>query len=540
MHNSALDRGFASLMMALFTVSLGCGSGSSDRKLPIIETPGVSPENFEGRVLECPSNLDVNAPPAWYAVDAMTRKLQRYPTFAAYVGLDSVTSCDEALAYVRTYNEYSILHPNFEEYPDPKEASPDFVKQEIMPRLKIRGGIPYTEAEVSFPDNPSPIVRIYQAYWTKASLSHNYNYFCDVAKSCTGNVIAKNWILTAAHCLQRAHLTELPHVDPETLSCPDGGQPRSPYATDDYRGKASWIVRWADPTPAKVDNKYVPNKKDDSNKSVAVAFDVYQYPFPGWNGSNELDHDLGLLRIPDRMDKYLPSDVSLGAAAWLTACQNRPEEIYMAGYGAWVTGGVESPLSPLTYNRGPGKNDFTWTTFEGYHTYATDMEVAACSGDSGGPLFRVFNRPTTAHGVTKNVAHIAIQAIASRFTIGDAGAGQSCPETGEIGKWERVNTAVALSWIEESMKDWNEGPCRPVEFLDPDPYYTSINYKYFGRECWGVPCTDDTGCPKGQSCIQSGARLNLEGVDCTATCGKKACDCVIGRCGVPKYDGGVP
>jgi hypothetical protein len=56
----------------------------------------------------------VQRPSEYYIRSAIALKLRTYPELAKTLGMTSVSTCDEARQYARTYHAYSQAHPNFD------------------------------------------------------------------------------------------------------------------------------------------------------------------------------------------------------------------------------------------------------------------------------------------------------------------------------------------------------------------------------------------------------------------------------------------
>lgn len=137
-------------------------------------------------ILVCPR--EGVSPDPWYSVTAMNNKLRNYPEFARVSGMGEVKTCADGRAFFKKYREYQQLVPNFdwnEPYIDPNfpETDPPPLTEEdvraaegIGPKIKNGTG-----------DRLSPVVRLYRNE--------------TLTSYCTGTFIARNWIITAAHCL---------------------------------------------------------------------------------------------------------------------------------------------------------------------------------------------------------------------------------------------------------------------------------------------------------------------------------------------------
>lgn len=160
--------------------------------------------NSTSAVLVCgqiPKGYDDGLSPTrseWYVPHAMTRRLQLFPEFARQAGLDVVTSCAEARRFVAAYIAYRQLHPGFDANmppdPLPVEYPPPPPDEELEPIPLAAKPVLPTGPEGIVPDilngtplGDAPVVQIVD-YAANGGL-------------CTGTYIAKNWVVTAAHCM---------------------------------------------------------------------------------------------------------------------------------------------------------------------------------------------------------------------------------------------------------------------------------------------------------------------------------------------------
>jgi len=145
----------------------------------------------------------------WYSLKAMHAKLKQFPAFAEYAAVQP-RDCAGARLWSERFQAFRELHPGFDaeqtfekpavpEYVEPPSNEPDVVK-------KIYNGQN---------DVLTPVVAILSTDTVERQV-------------CSGTFIAKNWILTAAHCLRTGH-------------APDSGAP------DKIHKWYSWTVRWAGP-----------------------------------------------------------------------------------------------------------------------------------------------------------------------------------------------------------------------------------------------------------------------------------------------------
>jgi hypothetical protein len=522
---NARNRGLFCFFAGLF--ALGCASrsvpDSPAADAALVDANLVPQENYFGIAIECPAALPEVADEdgkAWYAIEGMTRMLRRFPSFAAYAGLEQVDTCDEAIAYVHAYHAYSANHPNFEAVPDPLLADqPLGAEGQLLPRLKIRNGQLDTDAK--FPDKPSPVVRLRAVHFYTDGTGQPWTKYCDKRFDCSGTMIAKNVILTAAHCLQSADKNALKKGE----VCPLGGLPAVP-GHPAFKGDSTWLLQWATDQTAEVPDSH-----------LSLYLDLDQYPYPGFNGKNFEDGDFGLLHIREEYDNRLPPDISLGAAAWLNdylsdSVPPLPADfpMRMAGYGAWVVGGVEKDPNPLTSVALPHPEKLhRQLYYDIYRLPTSEGEDSTCEGDSGGPLYRAWTTTIQdlKRGKTYNATRMSIYGVASRTTYYDLDAGAPrCPRAGDKEIWARVDCAEIRDWIDKALLEWQETPCRKQTIDDPN--YTGNAYNAW--ECWGDPCWDDTDCAAGSSCKNYGTQMTAAKVDCSTICTDGTCDCVRGKC----------
>jgi hypothetical protein len=386
---SRLSTPFGGLAIALFagflTLPLGCMSrplaqGSSP---PMAAAPG-KPEDLAPnlkdqagtRVLRC---ADDDGSSALYAVDDMTRKLARFPSLAAYVGLVSVSNCSQAISYARGYDEYSGLNPGFEGRPDPKLSgrSPVADKDVILPRIMVKNGAKVTDWAFPTPEhpntNPGPIVRISPAYWwpngkevllqkTKPDSTKCFvDQFCECRTRCTATFINRSWLLTAAHCVR--NVNKMPISLNDGALAPDGktmvkaycqnksvpvpgsdaaneetgdSQPFKPtYTPNDPRiGYAQYLISW--PSTYFYAGDSEPDFISMSSEENYYGVGLYQYPHP----DHDPTEDCVRTREPEdcgTVQRHGPDVALLTMASWTTAAEymtpdlDKEGAMYIAG-----------------------------------------------------------------------------------------------------------------------------------------------------------------------------------------------------------------
>ncbi len=353
------------------------------------------------RVLKC---TDAYGSSSRYAVDDMTRKLVRFPSLAASIGLTSVSNCDEAISYAGGYDEYSGRNPGFEERPDPKWSGnpPTVDDRAILPRIKVKGGGKTDTWAFPTKDHPGtspgPVVKIESVSWwpngqeqifhkTAADgIEYNANQFCEISSSCTAFFINRSWLLTAAHCMQNVNkfpVTYNPVMVDGLLTCqypsepnPASTDPKYPQTGDhnDYlpgkdmhashTGVARYVISW----PANGDYPNDANQGVYSVRSNAeeIYYGVGLYQFP----HEQYDPTQGQpdLKQPENVGSPIrrgPDVALLSMANWTSAAEYMAPDLdneaamYIKGKPTSATG---NPGAGLTfwvagYGYNPAQND---------------------------------------------------------------------------------------------------------------------------------------------------------------------------------------
>jgi len=89
----------------------GCESGPIRKAYTEPDAAQRDPDPTAQRHTFCGS---VGGMPETYSFVLMNRKLAKYPAFAAAIGMSSVSSCDEARAFMAAYNRYTLKHPEID------------------------------------------------------------------------------------------------------------------------------------------------------------------------------------------------------------------------------------------------------------------------------------------------------------------------------------------------------------------------------------------------------------------------------------------
>ncbi len=481
--------------VSIVGLALSCGSGK------LTSTENVATATAD--VLVC-SVSPTGAAAEYYVLPAMNHKLRSYPELAAQMGMTTVTSCDGGRAFFRGYKAYSQRHPAFDAHEgfDPLPPPPP-MPSAAPPSLtipKIAGGT--TQSFGAYPLEP-----VVNLTWLGSG------------EQCTGTFIAKNWIATAAHCLEPSTI-----CGPGNLagSC-DAGPLSAAIHTYTYQRV---VVRWA------AANGTVAQAVLDS-----MVADVLQIPEPDYlgesPGDDDVGHDFALLYLnKDIFDPVLPPDPGNGAAMRIAASEFLDTTLFVEGSAGQPPGQAFEYASVLMPSFVAGS--------DGQETIINAPAVGICGGDSGGPLYRL-----SPFGTPQNPALTPIlvgTTVASNYNASDASITTcSVPGTpGVIDQWKSIYPAFAgQSFINVSMRLWNgdDFSCDVLTDLGtPDQSFA---------QCWGAPCDITTvpspnpgnlrGCGPGYVCSHPGADLVRwlpPGQDACPTCGPMAtdCSCVVGEC----------
>jgi V8-like Glu-specific endopeptidase len=409
--------------------------------------------------------------PEVYMLSAMNNKLRHYPELGAFIGLDSIVSCEDARRFMTGHAAYLADHPDFDaDQPLGAMAPPPEPPPESEHDVETRKIL---NSETS---NINTVVRI---TFEKADGS---------PASCSGTFIAKNWILTAAHCVSVAA------VD----ACVRAGIP-----VEVGQCNPEWFVynQWT-----------IQHGAFTIPKAWALA-----YVHPDWLGRNPAMNsdfvtltpeqrlqtaraDLALLYVGD--DRRLPPRVEEDGAMRLSL--SNPQAAWDFTFYGWGL-----PTDTLRQSI-PGDIHYTVfsDTIRGEALSTTSS--ATCRGDSGGPLTRVLN-------VQTRTGTRPVRALVGVASIGLGGDCLSVPE-GFPMTWARIDTQLAF--IEESLRFWNGPRFECEERSATDDVFDEI------AECWGSPCTQDADCgARPAFCSRPGRNFS----SCT-TCGDSSCGCIVGQC----------
>jgi hypothetical protein len=326
----------------------------------------------------------------------MSRKLARFPSLAAYIGLTSVSNCDEAITYACGYDKYSERNPGFEEQPDPKWSSgpPAVDDRAILPRIKVKNGsktLDWAFPTSTHPDSsPGPVVKIMHVVWSgngkdvtfKKTMKdgtqskRGVDQFCEPYAFCTATFINRSWLLTAAHCMQDVNKASI-RTNPGALGT-DGKTLVNPYClvpavpgvsdaqqpfldfTDQHtprEGVASYVISW--PVTGDDPTDDVPGSVSKQSTEAYYGVDLYQYPHEkydptqGNNKNNPEDNGTPIRRGPDVA--LLSMAGWLQAAEYMTPDLDNEGAMYIAGGSEWGPS-VDKTLFVAGYGYNPADN----------------------------------------------------------------------------------------------------------------------------------------------------------------------------------------
>jgi hypothetical protein len=401
-----------------------------------------------------------------YRLAVINRKLGYYPELASELGLSSVTNCEEARTFRDVYFAYSELYPAFDRDQPPAPMPDSYVQEPSGPLPtfegpKLSGGrLP----EWAYPN--SPVVKF------RARRPGG------LGAACTGTVIAPGFILTVAHCL------------PSVIV---GGQ--SAEDLNGYAEGVKWDIEWSDANGFAVGEVTV-----HSN-----GLDIQQYAHPEYMGDQFFDHDLAIVRLdPERYLPKLPSVYGGGAMRIsLTSPTGPPHEtdpVYFAGFASPGPGGQNLRYGQVLLNDPPTGGFYLLEALirfppgpEGRpalpRTFTAGTQTPQCSGDSGGPAYRIARVPVRrvprAPGTEEDVP------VMVGVTVGthQNPPATPCSPVGATDIWTRTdensNPFQKLKWIRSVLGDWAQS-CKRVKL----PGQTTEDLV----QCWGDPCNDESDC----------------------------------------------
>jgi len=414
----------------------------------------------------------------YYILSAMNHKLAYYSDFSEAIGMRSVSDCDDARSFMRSYADYGRAHPGFDAHeprePAPRPPTTPPPAHSELTIAKVFGGTPLQDA---------PVVSL-----GSTALCPGFR------RTASGTFIAKDWILTAAHTF--------------TEPCADGTFPRLAPAG----GWTSLTTDWADSNgnpiqPGSPAGVFAPVAAELNTASALVYVD----PLFVGGGSSSFDFALVYL-YSDFNDPFLPPNPALGSTRHLLL--EEPTSTDVMTFEGWGATKVLQAM-PLP---GPITDISLFTFTSTVENQANSFTV--CSGDSGGPALRLL-QVTLPSGdtVTEQVIEgVVSKASQSSPPISDAFPTCNTYLPGDSTVFARVD--LELPFIESRMQRWN-GPNFHCSLL-----FRSGASEATVAQCWGAPCLTSDDCPSGQLCKDFSEPPPTQCPVCTSG----TCNCVFGQC----------
>ncbi|HET7544179.1 MAG TPA: trypsin-like serine protease [Polyangiaceae bacterium] len=528
---AGIEIGVAGATLAAFFAVSGCAVSSSQDDVQV-SRDGIL---VCGQVDVPGADGSVQQKTEWYSVTAMNNKLRHYPEFAATTDIAHVEKCSEAREFYDAYVAYAKQHPKFDAdeplenlvLPEPElseEAVRDAADRALVPKI-LNGS----------PNRLSPVVRLIN----------------DRGQSCTGTFIAKNWIVTAAHCVD---------VDPKWVR---------------YQGCASTKQAAGCTDPAVIHTWYsytvvFPTSGGQQDptlhpplSSPGIQFtSVLQHVDPAYIGDKPTlsatevtlsggPHDVALLFVNEAFNDLLPDvdkslnkitdpaitdpDISDPAKKLTTgdfpfmriSLKDSFVDPYVWGWGFRTE--TPAPNAPFLLTYGHLTAYSLLAVPNGYATYQapppafTGSVPYLCKGDSGGPLAERLNIVTSPDPTPQPqwVIGGTFSGFETQPGVADANCGTLDKADWDV--WARL--APIKDWIKNTVASYPK-KFRCIEKMSSGS--STADY----MECWGPPCTratEATDCGSGAHCYKPGTEYTSQS-GCMYRCPKHDCSCLHGMC----------
>lgn len=455
--------------------ALGCGSEPPATELDDL---AEDVETGQSRVVVCNEYQDIKDREV-YVISAMNRKLYYFPDFAKTIGMRAVSDCEGARAFVRGYRDYRNTHPHFDAHQPPSPApavpdDPDIQSATLIDTVTKLGNGNLPGTDFAFPKNP--VVYLSTPGPNRKTLTGG---------ACSGTFIAKNFILTAAHCMnvltdKKGRIT--------------------------FDGNTMWTISWSDASGSRVRTL---TPKGNSVKQLTDGAYI--------GSGTSADDDLALLYLDiHTYDNSLPPNTDDGAAMRLSLVE--PSFADQSSVAGWAS---PPPLAQPTLRVAPAGTLLGTSVQELSFAYnrAKGTDAMICHGDSGGPLYRT--------QLVGGKAVPVLVGVSSNIQVAQADA--DCVAVGENTFFARIDNDIT-PFIESRMNViyGTDGrfTCRE------SPQGTAAPYV----ECWGLPCTEDSKCPSTNYCSRPAIKLDEFNGNCPVCTYPEVvplgvgCTCISGQC----------
>jgi hypothetical protein len=337
---------------------------------------------------------------------------------------------------------------------------------------------------------------------------------------CTATFIAKNWLLTAGHCINSVAID----------SCMEHGDTFD-ECTPTWDTWGLWTIRGTRPNQAGQFTVTLWGRAYVHENFFGRALadnDAFCTAANCGDPSLTANDDLALIYFPQEFDDALIPNIEPNGAKRLSAVspdQNWGLAFY--GYGDPIGTDPETLMPERVLRRGTNFFDTFNVRPRRIDVEATTAKPFACAGDSGGPMMR------TGLEFDTNIGHQqGLEAIMGVTSTAGPGCA-TLPGPGARVSWSstRVDIQSHRDFITDTLRRY--------------PQYRNFSCKPRGlvgleaEECWGAPCTNNSkpemgGCPLAtQTCFNSGREVGLQQTicqNCKGTPQEGSCDCIVGQC----------